>query len=98
MQRWRAAGRKGHYTLQLVGVGKRQSLEAFLARFPAGGDRVIHRSRRDGRDWLELFNGIYPTRQSAVAAVGSLPPELAAQGPWVRRIPTGGQLEPPSTF
>ena len=91
---WAQARAKGHYTLQLVGVSERRRMSWFLEEHRVPGNNAIHHARRGGGQWLELFHGTYPTSDEALAAARKLPSGLAAQNPWVRRIPASGRLDP----
>ena len=91
---WAQARANGHYTLQLVGVSERGHMSWFLEQHRVPGNNAIYHARRGGRQWLELFHGTYSTSEEALTAAGKLPSGLAAQNPWVRRIPASGRLDP----
>jgi septal ring-binding cell division protein DamX len=93
-QRWEQARKSGRYTLQLAGFFKRESLQRFVERHRVGDGSAIHQAQYRGRKWFVLFHGIYETVGQAVAAARQLPAGLAAQRPWVRRIPPTGSLSP----
>jgi septal ring-binding cell division protein DamX len=93
-QRWATAQQLGRYTVQVLGVRKRNSLGWFIKHHGIEEETAIHRSESDGRYWYVLFHGIYETIDQAQAAVAQLPAGLAVHGPWVRRIPERGDVLP----
>ena len=92
---WAEAGASGRYTLQLAGFYQPASLAWFVERHHLGQDSAVYHTEFQGRKWYVVFHGIYDTIEQAVAAASDLPPELAAQNPWVRRIPQSGDLFQP---
>ena len=91
-QHWEQARRDGRYTLQLAGFYKPESLQWFVKRHRLGKGSAILETEYAGRRWYALLYGIYDSVGQAVAAARQLPPGLAAQRPWVRRIPPRGAL------
>jgi septal ring-binding cell division protein DamX len=89
---WAQARAAGRYTLQLAGFHRAESLAWFIERHGLGSDSAVYHTKFQGRKWYVVFHGIYDTIAQAVAAASHLPPELAAQRPWVRRIPRSGDL------
>ncbi|HDO34207.1 MAG TPA: hypothetical protein ENH08_03700 [Chromatiales bacterium] len=77
-----------HYTVQVIVVRRRDTLPRLLRRhrwaapvawFPVTGKR--------GRETLyALVYGIYPSREAAVRAAGTLPRALRSARPWVRSL------------
>jgi septal ring-binding cell division protein DamX len=89
---WAKARASGRYTLQLAGFHRAESLAWFIERHGLGSDSAVYHTEFQGRKWYVVFHGIYDTIEQAVAAASQLPPELAAEQPWVRRIPRSGDL------
>ncbi len=89
---WKAAQAARRYTLQIAGFRRTASLEWFLQRQNLDAELAVHRAERDGQPWYVLLYGIYDTSGQAAAAKRQLPARLAAQRPWVRRIPASGDL------
>ncbi len=89
---WAKARASGRYTLQLAGFHRAESLAWFIERHGLGSDSAVYHTEYRGRKWYVVFHGIYDTIEQAVTAASHLPPELAAQQPWVRRIPRSGDL------
>ncbi|MGB5453714.1 MAG: SPOR domain-containing protein, partial [Sedimenticolaceae bacterium] len=92
---WAEAGASGRYTLQLAGFYQPASLAWFVERHHLGQGSAVYHTEFQGRKWYVVFHGIYDTIEQAVEAASHLPPELAAQNPWVRRIPRSGDLFQP---
>jgi len=91
---WLRAQQLGHYTLQLVGVRKRESLASFVRRQGIESDSAIYRAQNQGKKWYVLFYGTYETLAQARKGIRKLPAGLASLKPWVRRIPETGRLFP----
>jgi septal ring-binding cell division protein DamX len=92
--RWSEARRSGLYTLQLGGFQRQESLDWFLKRHKITGETAVHETQRRGRPWWAVLRGIYGSFGEAAAAIGELPADLVAHGPWVRKIPDTGDLSP----
>jgi len=93
-RRWAQAGRSGRYTLQLAGFHHPESLVRFKNMHDLDSGNAVYQTEFQGREWHVLFHGIYETVGQALAAARQLSPELAAQNPWVRRIPPTGKILP----
>ncbi|HEB80425.1 MAG TPA: hypothetical protein ENI71_00955 [Chromatiales bacterium] len=77
-----------HYTVQIIVVRRRDALPRLLRRhrwaapvawFPVTG-------KRERETLYALVYGIYPSRESAVRAAGTLPRALRSVRPWVRSL------------
>lgn len=73
-----------HFTLQLLGTGSEERLQAFIREHRLGGEVAYFRTRRDNQDWFVLVHGSYPDRDQAKAARAELPAGLRAAKPWPR--------------
>ena len=75
------------YAIQLIGVPSRDALQTFLEHFQLTAQIVYYREetyRR--RPWFALIHSLHESRESAQAALATLPPELSALKIWVRRL------------
>ncbi|MBK1705362.1 hypothetical protein CKO40_12595 [Halochromatium glycolicum] len=79
--------------LQLIGVYDRVRLDDFIADHSLPEQVYIREERFRGRPWFVLFHSLHPDQPSAQDAMRSLPPELAALEPWIRKLPEGVELE-----
>jgi DamX protein len=77
-----------HYTVQVIVVRRRDALLRLLQRhrwvasvawFPVTG-------KRDRETLYALVYGVYPSREAAVRAAGTLPRALRSAHPWVRSL------------
>ncbi|MEW8469581.1 MAG: SPOR domain-containing protein, partial [Candidatus Thiodiazotropha sp.] len=93
-QAWQAMRKIGGYTIQLVGVSKREAIDAFIERYALEGEMAYTETERDGKAWYTLLFGIYSRQAEAANALQQLPERLQAQQPWIRRLPKTGILNP----
>ncbi len=93
-RQWIKAQQLGQYTLQVVGVHKRESLARFVRQQGIEADSAIYHTEHQGQKWYVLFYGNYETLEQAKAATRQLPADLAAYKPWIRQIPETGGLFP----
>lgn len=91
---WTEAQKARHFTLQMAGFHRPESLAPFVEKYRLEGDSVVFQTVHQGRKWYVLFYGRYESVGQALAALRQLPPGLAANKPWVRRIPANGNLYP----
>lgn len=75
-----------HYTLQLLGVERLQSLKDFVARHGLEDQAFYYSTRRKGNPWYPLLWGDFPDKKSAIKASEKLPIELQRQGYWLRQF------------
>ncbi|MCA7000657.1 SPOR domain-containing protein [Dickeya solani] len=75
----------GHFTLQLSSASREESLKAY-AREQRLANYWVYETKRDGRPWYVLVNGVYASPEDAKRAVASLPADVQAKKPWVRPI------------
>ncbi|MEN8167848.1 MAG: SPOR domain-containing protein, partial [Pseudomonadota bacterium] len=73
-----------HYTLQLLGVEKLQSLKEFIERHHLRDKAYYIETKRDGKPWYPLLWGEYPDKLSAIEGSHQLPLEVQSKGAWVR--------------
>ena len=77
------------YALQLLGVRKPQSAEAFRERLAkqVGSEQIsIYETRYKSAPWYVVVYGPFDDREAATNAVKRLPKEMQKQRPWVRQL------------
>lgn len=72
------------YTLQLVGVRNRSSVEAILSGLDNPQNYDIVESTYQGRPWFVLIHGRYAGPSAARADIANLPADFREQEPWAR--------------
>ena len=72
------------FTLQLLGVSKKSSVNRFLRDYQFSEPVAYFHTYRGGKDWYVLVYGVYADRAAAKAAIGSLPGPVREIGPWSR--------------
>lgn len=75
----------GYYTLQLSSASQPATLNAY-ARQQQLSHYWVYQTRRDGKPWYVLVNGVYPSLSQAKNAVAQLPADVQAKEPWARQI------------
>lgn len=75
----------GYYTLQLSSASQPATLNAY-ARQQQLSHYWVYQTRRDGKPWYVLVNGVYPSLSQAKNAVAKLPADVQAKKPWARQI------------
>ncbi|KYP97546.1 hypothetical protein BG74_02145 [Sodalis-like endosymbiont of Proechinophthirus fluctus] len=75
----------GYYTLQLSSASQPATLNAY-ARQQQLSHYWVYQTRRDGKPWYVLVNGVYPSLLQAKNAVAQLPADVQAKKPWARQI------------
>ncbi len=86
---WRAARKSGAYTVQILGVGKPDSIPSYVRKKGLGGELAGFETRRKGKPWFVLFKGIHATRAQARQAAAAF-----GKSAWARQIPKTGALKP----
>jgi len=81
-----AAERDAAFTLQLVGVRDRGSLETLRSDLANPDDFEIVQTTLDGRPWYVLTHGRYETARAARATIDDLPEKLRDYEPWPRPV------------
>lgn len=74
------------YVVQLFGVRERAGAVRFLRDNPSARPAAIVELTHEGAPWYVVVHGHYPDRDSARAAIQTLPPRLAAFRPWARPV------------
>lgn len=75
----------GYYTLQLSSASQPSTLNAY-ARKQQLSHAWVYETRRDGKPWYVLVNGVYPSLSQAKSALSQLPADVQAKKPWARQI------------
>lgn len=74
------------YTLQMLGARKQQSVLEFIASMPEP-EKLLHFSTSyKEKPWYVVVYGNFSNRDTAMTAMGELPPQLRARRPWARSI------------
>lgn len=98
-----AAGEEGNggvsapsapFTLQLVGVRERSSLEDLVSDLENTEQYEIVSTTFEGRPWYILTHGRYETEEAARSAIERLPEELQRYSPWPKRVSDSGSVPP----
>lgn len=74
-----------HYTLQLSGASRPDTLNAF-AKQQGLQNFMVYETKRDGKPWYVLVNGSYASSAEAKRAIATLPADVQAKKPWVRPV------------
>lgn len=93
-RQWLKAQQLGLYTLQVIGVYKRESLARFVRQQGIESDSAIYITEYRGQKWHVLFYGVFDSAAQATSAARKLPKALTDHKPWVRQIPETGDLFP----
>ncbi|WMQ74157.1 MAG: Cell division protein DamX [Sodalis sp.] len=75
----------GYYTLQLSSASQPATLNAY-ARQQQLSHYWVYQTRRNGKLWYVLVNGVYPSLSQAKNALAKLPADVQAKKPWARKI------------
>ncbi|CAM3745464.1 SPOR domain-containing protein [Xenorhabdus thuongxuanensis] len=73
------------FTLQLSSAGRSDTLTAFAKKNNLSNYKV-YETKRDGKTWFILIHGNYSSVSDAKRAISSLPAEVQAKKPWVRKL------------
>lgn len=74
-----------HFTLQLSSASRSDTLKAYAAQHNLP-NAWVYETKRDGKPWYVLVNGVYASSAQAKQAALSLPADVQAQKPWVKPI------------
>jgi len=78
--------REAPFTLQVVGVRDRSSLEALVSELDNPERYEIVSTTFEGRPWYVLTHGRYETAEAARSDIERLPEELQQYSPWPRNL------------
>ncbi|MBD1228362.1 SPOR domain-containing protein [Xenorhabdus griffiniae] len=73
------------FTLQLSSASRSDTLSAFAKKNNLANYKV-YATKRDGKTWFILIHGNYGSVSDAKRAISSLPAEVQAKKPWVRKL------------
>jgi len=82
----RPTGVSEPYTLQLVGSGSEDAIQALAQTKTSNIELNYFKTRRGGNDWYILTAGSFESREAALLAVSELPLIFEEMKPWPRRI------------
>jgi hypothetical protein len=88
-QAWLMQQDSSAYTIQMVGVYSYDDMAIFINdNTSALQDSQLSytKTNRGQREWFNLFSGVYPTFESALNAIASMPLRLRVNKPWIRNI------------
>lgn len=87
-ENWLSSQSPSHFTVQLMGVRKEQSLLKFVAHNQSLTQHRIayYRTTYRGKEWFPLLCGVYSTKKEARSAIKDLPENIRKLSPWIRRL------------
>lgn len=74
-----------YFTLQLSSASRSETLKAYAKQHNLP-NAWVYETKRDGKPWYVLVNGVYASSAQAKQAASSLPAAVQAQKPWVKPI------------
>ncbi|MGL9734504.1 MAG: SPOR domain-containing protein [Symbiopectobacterium sp.] len=74
-----------HFTLQLSSASRSDTLKAYATQHKLP-NAWVYETKRDGKPWYVLVNGVYASSAKAKQAASLLPATVQAQKPWVKPI------------
>ncbi|MCP4356382.1 MAG: hypothetical protein GY793_12330 [Proteobacteria bacterium] len=84
-EKWLLSQKPSYFTLQILGVRKKESLLRFVRKHKLKNYAYFHTSFKN-KDWYPLLYGVYPTFKAATLAIRKLPKEFREYSPWVRQM------------
>ena len=77
----------GHYSLQLLGSRQEDSILSYIRQNRLDPQRcAYYRGDYQGGAWFVLMYGVFPDRESALAARTALPARVQKEKPWPRSL------------
>ncbi|MEM7406101.1 MAG: AAA family ATPase [Pseudomonadota bacterium] len=83
---WLTRANPDQYTLQLIVLGSEASADAFARRHQVGNALVVTLRTPNGKPLFAVAQGVFEARDTALAAVRRLPPDVRRENPWPRRV------------
>ena len=83
---WIRQRNPAHYTIQIAGAYGREVLVDISRRLSLPGPLALYQRDWNGREWNVLLYGDFSSKTEAQGAIDSLPEEIMAAKPWVRRL------------
>ncbi len=83
---WLKSQKPDAFAIQMLGVGRLESLLEFVRRHGLEERAIYFESRRNNKPWHVLLWGVYPDRKSAKAAQAELPASLRRKTLWIRGL------------
>ena len=84
-----AVNKQQHYTIQLVAASKESNAKAYINQHQLGSMAKASPRKVKDKVFYVVNYGDYPTREAALVAIKTLPAEVQATKPWVRRVTNG---------
>jgi len=81
---WLLSQNPSHYTIQLIGLQNRKSIQQFVKKHKLFNQVAYYKTLYRKKDWYPLLYGVYPTKRDASSAMKKLPKELRKFSPWIR--------------
>jgi len=81
---WIAKQDPRHFTLQLLGSQRKDSLEKFVKQHRLAGDVAWFAGQRNQRPWYVLIQGRYASRAQAQDAASTVVKNIRGIKPWIR--------------
>ncbi|WP_456404990.1 SPOR domain-containing protein [Thiolapillus sp.] len=75
-----------HYSIQILASHDAASVSGEAARQDLSAATAIYTRQGSGGDWYILLYGDFPSYRKATAALGSLPEDIRANDPWIRKL------------
>ncbi|HIF9503002.1 TPA: SPOR domain-containing protein [Photobacterium damselae] len=73
-----------HYTVQVLALKRESDLHNYISLLPTNEPVWVNWNRVEGQSWFVVIMGDYPSREAARQAIGYLPSQVQAQGPFIR--------------
>lgn len=86
-----------HYTVQLAGAGKEDSIRQFAKTHQLGTDAAYFKATLNGKPFYKVILGVYPDRASALSARAELSEKLMKAGPMIVRFADIQKIISPQT-
>ena len=74
------------YTLQLVALSSRSSIDTYIRKYQLGSQAVSFKFIKNGKPLYVLIYGSYPNKASAAKAALTLSKKISGTKPWVRNF------------
>lgn len=74
------------YTLQLVALSSRSSIDTYIRKYQLGSQAVSFKFIKNGKPLYVLIYGSYPNKASAAKAAQTLSKKITGSKPWVRNF------------
>lgn len=83
---WLLSQKPTAYTLQIIALTDKSNIPAYIKQHKLTGKIAYFKTSRNGQPWYPLLYGIYPNRDTAIAARPKLASQLQQKGIWTRTL------------